>query len=287
MSVGKYHAEVEGDSWRAGDKPFVEGLVVNDRSDEARRRAYRPQDFPLLPNALSKVKDERSALDFVRKWGLLGYSELLLSTLRLFDESAEGDEDKERAVRAEVDQLAGGDPLPWFLAQAKSVRFATELVEALQIDRPGAVGLVLAIHQTEWRPAEFAGASGASLRFTLARGLEVRSREYTELDSPRMAMRIVEDLVASNTRTVRRILLPGSSGNRLRWTTNMSALSEIVWSHVGDWADHGLVKLCELETCRTPFLVTDGRQRFCPADEEGGKSRCAGLYQKRQQRRSG
>ncbi len=283
MSVRKSHVEVDRVSWRAGDEPFVKGLVINYEPDEVRRRAYRPQDVPNLPNALSKVVDERSACDFVRRYGLLGYCELLVPTL-LEDEwadfkaGAEVDESREAAIRGEVGRLAGGDPLPWFLAQARSVRFATELLEALQGDSAEEVGAVLARYQTEWRSAALVDTSNASLGFTLALGLEVRNEMYPDVDAPGLAMKIVADLVASNTRSLQTILFPSLPENRLRWLTSTRTLVETVWFHVGDWADHGLVRLCELDTCRTPFLVTDGRQRFCPADDGGAKSRCAGLF---------
>ena len=70
-----------------------------------------------------------------------------------------------------------------------------------------------------------------------------------------------------------------------------------IWWHVGRAAESderdNPVGLCALATCRTPFLVTDKRQRFCPAEyaytgKDGrarpGRSRRASLHQARLQR---
>jgi hypothetical protein len=55
-----------------------------------------------------------------------------------------------------------------------------------------------------------------------------------------------------------------------------TALLEVIWWHVGQWAlrvtKGGEVRLCEF--CDTPFLVEDGRQRFCPKTI-GEESLCA------------
>ena len=61
-----------------------------------------------LPNALAKVENSKSAINFIKKYGFLGYRMLSKEDLSL------------------------GEPLDWILAQARSVRFGLYLIVCLQ-----------------------------------------------------------------------------------------------------------------------------------------------------------
>ena len=125
---------------------------------------------------------------------------------------------------------------------------------------------------------------------------------YNYWGAREQAIQIVLELVRANTVGVRWVLAEEREGSgRLRTGLTAWALFNVVWWHIGNAAfagtqvtDRGeearLVRLCELPSCRAPFIVTDRRQRFCPAEYETvdaqghshpGKSRCAALYQKR------
>ena len=275
---------------------------------------YDPYARVEIANALAKVSDERSALRFARQFGLLGYDELLLS----LDARAASAEEQgrqadplldTRSVSHLLDELGGelGDPLPWLLAQARSVRFALDLIEAL----PGGSEAITAVGQRHSVPRlDQTGHISARL-VVLAFGL--RTEELDLMDDllrarrpaqdlpeeqlrPLLATLLIEELVNANTAGLQwRLYSPPAHGPySLKVGFGQQALFQVIWWHVGNAAVGGKrgtrVRLCELETCRAPFIVTDERQRFCPADyiykdksghKRPGRSRCAALYQKR------
>jgi len=281
---------------------------------------YDPYDHPESANALAKVTDERSALRFARRFGLLGYGETLLeieAELANRERRGIGSDpllDRQAVARLRAATEPGfGDPLTWLYAQARAVRLVLDLIAALP-KGPAALVRTGEGHGT-LRLDDEGHVSARSVE--LAYGLEsktldlekllLRARRPGELAEeklrPVLATVLIEELVNINTAGLRwRLYAPPAHGPyELSVGFGQRALFEVVWWHVGNAAVAGTpgarVRLCELETCRTPFIVTDERQHFCPADytytdkrtgkTRPGRSRCAALYQKRHGPRGG
>jgi len=271
--------------------------------------SYDPFQRISLPNALARVKDERSAVRFARAYGLLGYADFLnfqwqdltlVDRRRMFDDPLL-DEGQLKELLRSLDDY--GDPMPWLLAQARSVRLAMELIEAIGRKEFKAVRDVVLRHtlphvgsDQKSRP-QLLVAGGPSVKwFAPGRGLLHPDMEAMRA---RSAAYLIEELVNPNVASLRwQLFTPAYRGpNELEIELGFEhrALFEVVWWHVANAAfgrrPGTRVRLCELETCRAPFIVTDERQRFCPADytytdkrtgkTRPGRSRCAALYQKR------
>ena len=274
------------------------------------RISYDPYKRYDLPNALARVTDERSALRFARVYGLLGYADLLgwrwaeitsVDRRRLFDEPLLDEKRLAELVR----DLEGepGDPMPWLLAQARSVRLTLELIEALARQDIAGLRSVVMRHTLPHEVA--AGESRPQL--LVSGGLTVKwfdpgpglLQPYPGANRARPAAHLIEDLVNPNLAALRtELFTPAYRGEDdlvMELGPQHTALFEVIWWHVGNAAFGGRpgarVRLCELPSCRAPFIVTDDRQRFCPADytytdkrtgkTRPGRSRCAALYQKR------
>lgn len=83
---------------------------------------YDPFGETNLPNAFSKVRDEKSAKRFIERYGLLGYSNLKFgwsSSDTLWHEEEQD------------------EPLSWILGQAATVRFALDIIGLLGHGRSG------------------------------------------------------------------------------------------------------------------------------------------------------
>lgn len=268
-------------TWPRGGKPYVDKHgVLNAASADG---VYAPFDDADLPNAAAKIVDERSALRFARAYGLLGYSGLLGADMLEADQLGGG------PLWDRLTELDGGDPLEWVIAQSQCLRFALEIVAALQ-GEGDPLEEVLARHRSDSTGSEQFYPAVLRLRPVTCR----LDRDAAPED---VAASLLKEMTSSNTRGVKDALVvnrPTPSGFQRR--READALVEAIWWHVGQWAADGVVRLCDLRSCRTPFLVTDQRQRFCPGetiiDPKTGearpsRSRCAALHQKRRQRQKG
>jgi hypothetical protein len=275
----KWLAQSNADSpfgWRRSAEPFIneqgdlcESLTLGD--------IYWPTDYPNLPNVLSKVRDERTALRFAGKFGLLGYYGLAPSEER------------------------DGDPLRWVLLQAQTVRLVGELLEALTHEGPEASRNALArwsVGREEVVATRRGGAEPLEERVALDQFVVVEGASTVTIRLPNVArpryqaIELVETLVTANTAGVRFRLRQRGDG-RFGEDVQPSALIEAVWWHLGHWAVDGRVRLCENPKCRAPFRVMDERQRFCPGDEShdvahgrhhAARSMCAALDQQSKKR---
>jgi hypothetical protein len=63
------------------------------------------------------------------------------------------------------------------------------------------------------------------------------------------------------------------------------ALISVVYRHIFETMASGEVEDCS--ECHTPFIRTDGRQRFCPPVPPARESHCAMRFHKREQRKRG
>ena len=271
--------------WSRGAKPYVDKHGVLDEAvawDEL--LDYAPFEDPALPTHAAKVLDERSALRFVRGYGLFRHSGLLLSDVVDKNEIGGGPH------WDELVELDGGEPLDWVIAQSRSIRFALELVASLHGTGDPTATVLARYRLPESRPGK---QSYPTVLHLQEKAVELPN----DVPPEDAAATLLRMLTSRNTRGVRNALVADSSSpSGFHGRLVAAALVEVVWWHVQRWAADGVVRLCELDTCRTPFLVTDQRQRFCPGetlvDPVTGevrtvRSRCAALHQKRHQRQRG
>lgn len=264
---------------RRSEEPFIDENGDLEQSI-ALGGSYCPTDYPNLPNVFAKVRDERTALRFARKFGLLGYSGLTPSSETRF-----------------------GDPMRWVLLQAATVRFTGELVESLSQEGSEAAAGVLARWTlgraevtAEQRDGEATTQEQVAFdQFIVAKGAVADIRvETPNVHLPRFqATELVDELVTANTAGVR-WRLHGRGEGSFSEDVVPSSLIEAVWWHVGQWALSGRVRLCENPSCRAPFRVMDERQRYCPGDhsfiDDTGRHRsarsiCAAMHQQAETRK--
>ena len=297
-------------SWPRLLRPVIDerGLVQEAANDDERERQtdellYEPFTHRELPNALAKVFDERSALHFVHRHGLLGYTSLLEQAMWV-GKATLTDVKQARTLLDDLGDIVG-DPLEWMLAQARTVRFVMELLVALQNGDEGTVSNVLERRRSGRQVVPLGEGEFVRNEYLLARGPQVAGGFFSPRDSERSLYPNVEPIQEAR-QIVLDMLEANTTGLGWRWrphdTSGIAmghsarALIEVIWWHVGTAAVAGTGKefrLCALDTCRTPFIVTDDRQRFCPADyvytdkqghKRPGRSRCAALYAKRRDR---
>ena len=306
-------------SWgaRAASSPVIrDGLLVDDAlyREWSKQPVYDPFGRPGLPNALGKVKDERSALEFARRFGPLGYTGYQGAA----PEAGGGDEKGVKIVWR-WDLSGPGDPTEWVYAQARSVRLVLELLETLEDGRQLSLETVfrrhcpyrqllrdvaldapflsqrLSFQRVDPAPQDAAGGTPRAwyvVTLPVARGDSAGDRLYSAPSPRELAASVITDLVNENTQAMHQILKWDAGTSQFSLARGALSLVEVIWWHVATAAVDGQVKLCDL--CHAPFIVTDRRQRFCPAAYDyldprtmktrPGRSRCAALYQKRKER---
>lgn len=239
---------------------------------------YHPFDFPNLPNILAKVDNTDSAIDFVKKYGVLGY----------------------HAFFPELENKAGyglgyvyekGDPIDWLLAQARTVRFALHLINAInnkdeEDTKTFILNAMVQVQANMLRKEAPEGlkakahvfAEGSKIVFRVLIQQNIWEGKYRLL-----AIQIVNHLVNSNSEGVqRRLLLKGNTipETPYKFAQQLAARSliEAIWYMVGNAAllsqeKNGKgVRTCQ--ECGLPFIITDKRQRFCPGDAFSKGSLC-------------
>lgn len=241
---------------------------------------YAPFDFPNLPNRLASVETSNDVIRFVGRYGVLGY-QTFTEHQRLGDEWFEG------------------DPVNWFLLQARTIRFALQLIQATQENQPdekiktlifsNTVDVPLKMFRTN-APDNFKVpahhfAIGAEDVFRAPIQAQVWEGIHDSL-----AMQIVGYLVNENTKGVSRVIgFPAQApADRRQFAQQFRARSliEAIWYHVGDVAlkvQGRTTRLCK--ECGLPFVVTDNRQEFCPGDQWSTASACGNRYRARQKRK--
>jgi hypothetical protein len=270
-----------------------EGMVRGLPTEPEGLSPYDPFERVELPAALARICDEKSALRFARRYGPLGYAGLLAAAVE--EAYRAGDEEGRKRYSKLLWRhwREGTEPLNWVLAQARGVRLVLDLLEALEWDNDVHVESVVRTHRF-FSPDSFTESHAV---FLVAKGLGLGSSERLGIrigwpynwpwpKEPREGARqIILSLVNENTAHVRWQLARNEAGG-FSLAYESRALVEVAWWHVQAVAAGGHVRLCRLPTCRSPFIVTDDRQRFCPgefdpATGQAGRSRCASLYQKR------
>jgi len=216
-----------------------------------------PFTKPELPTEFAnKVIDIKSAIKFELRYAPLGYGRLLVEP------------------KPEWKQ---GDPLEWVLKQAKFVKLTLELIYALTYQdgnhalrqfRYLNIKMTDSIHPAVRGGGMLTYPGGAYNHETMI------PVPRSEAEALRGAPHIIETLVNANTENIRQKIVVHYK-DRLGSVLFYNALIEAIWSMVGDLAikaqqGHESGYFLKCEWCRTPFLATDKRQKFCPRPEWAG-----------------
>lgn len=261
---------------------------------------YEPSEYPNLPTTFMKVSAGKELERFLREFGPLGWWELL-----------DPEDQKRWPKSSNREYIIVREPVDWIIAQAQTVGFALELIEALQADDEDRLSRVLlrrrlsvstpetiSIGDPSPTPDSYAtyyvakaGGYGGRGGRLLKNGGEYLGGWYTTGfyslgQGPRSlrahASEIIVDLINANTAGVRETVRFDFASDAFGLQVTSRGLIEMIWLHVRNTALGGRLRRCD--DCGTPFVVTDQRQRFCPPDLPGGKSRCAARSLKRRQR---
>ena len=263
---------------------------------------YYPFDFSYLPNQLAKVIDENSAIKFVNSYGSLGYKEFF---------------GEKEFLKEELWPLKYGDncdPFDWFLLQAKTIRLALYLIEAIY-ENGGRDLKKLIKKDSITRNIE--DKTNNSTKEEIAHHVAIGCKEEfikspierAELDGAStneqyriLALELAAYIISINSMGVHRGIAyetDYTSYNRPvpkepltvapRFFAN--SLIEGIWHQVGDIllasqqrGGKG-VRICE--ECGMPFIYYDKRQIYCPKDEYSHGSLCGNRKRIRNFRRGG
>lgn len=220
-------------------------------------RTYYPLEHPELVSELAKTDptDETQILDFVHHYGKLG-----------------GSPEDDRTWQS-------SEPVVWIQRHIETVRLLLELAKcSTDNDEEAAARLC---GEEEWHAGTVAGVP----RFRLVS----RTDEYDvpsglTLNTPLGRVRYIAcAIINDNIREVSRKAFMLPNGEGIKSAFYFSALIDTIYWHILN-AIEGATEIGRCQWCHTPFIKTDGRQRFCPKRYGETESRCALAFRQRQYR---
>jgi hypothetical protein len=209
----------------------VQGEVITPTGKKAER--YDPIEEPDLLNALLDVAQGKlKPVQFADRFGLLGYNYLVPLENRCKD----------------------GDPLHWFVAQARTIYTLAELIRYVREAERG----------DRYLP-DYLREDISNGPFALG-GKVVATRFRTATRSPTIAANgIIRYLINANLGTTGRVLQ--SSDRGLRTIFTFQALVQVIYWQLADRIGKSSIHRC-IE-CGRIFSHSNVRARFCPP--QGGK----------------
>lgn len=224
---------------------------------------YTPASRADLPSALAKLKrgDEAAIIRFARIYGMLGFYELL-------------------PEKAKLDHVYG-DPLEWIWSHADTLRLCLELKEMLDGERDDLLmkrlsSLTILDMTNRAYPCpflRFAAGVGTSKTQLFPVSGESRTSEIRNL-----AAKILETIVNRNISGIFPVMTWVAKRQSFVQFFHCTALVEMAYWHIANVLRGGRVRRCERPGCGGSFIQTDGRQRFCPGEQDGKQeSPCAVL----------
>lgn len=275
------HRAAEGfsEAWRIAAGHTAKDNVL--RASGAYRARYLPAAFPAVATDLARLAegDERAALAFANKWGLLGYVDMATREPTI-----------SARERARAQAMGGGDPLPWVWAHARGIRVCLELLHYLQrADEAGLTAYLDSLggsFESDGSDLEESPEIGSETVFgdlqavveegfpkiTYARRTEITTGVFSAFwagasESPNRAAarEIIQAVLLPNL--PRQILPSSAEAHPLAEGAAMVALIEACYWHLARFV-RGERRLgrCEAADCRSFFPRTDERQRFCPPE---------------------
>jgi len=257
--------------WQRSGKAISEGGIIKEIY-AGKIDNYNPFDLPNLPNAFSKIHDESTAVIFVTKYGLLGYSWLV-----------------------DIGKRVGGDPLWWVLAHAESIRFVLNLIAALSKNDDDAILKTLntarvksdrSVLSEEIKPIEGKGILDASYKVAVGPyNAVIGNATFAPTEEGKLKVHanyLIVKIVNENIKDITWNFHYDDSVNKIKPYFRVRALITAIWKMTGDMAlisqetkGKG-IRICD--ECERPFLVTDKRQRFCPPDRFSKTSLCGSRH---------
>jgi hypothetical protein len=256
-------AELGGSSqlWEVSEAYSVENGVVVATGKRA-HRSYAPLAHRELPGRLAEVSGETEAIEFCRRWGLLGYARLYLRQSGV----------AQKRARAFLSNMGWGDPLEWMYAHARTVRMLLELIR--QRKDTSSAGLKSSIDSIVTEGSMF---SYAQLHET------DKSVGLFGLENPLdVAAHIVVSVINQNLVPIHRRYQAASSpapGTVVR-NDSYGTLLVAVYAHLADAMDgHAEYYQCGYRRCVRWWPreeeVRGPKRRYCPPDIPGAESRCS------------
>jgi len=273
-------------------KPTVAGW-------DSEKREYFPIATPGVVGEVARLKpgDEKAALAFARRWGLLGYSDMII-----------------KVSGGRVTHTPWGDPLLWIWAHANGIRAALGLHRLLRKDD------MAGIEDYLWRCRRSKDASRAHLQVDrllqqgkitglqpfigplfdvppptahhadpalicgsrhLIGGTRWHVRATDDLRS--VAFRMIQSIINPNLAGVyRQLSIPSLGDPRIEIMYGWDSLLSVVYWHLAEMVAGGRVQECQ--ECGMPFLQKHGRQRFCAPAPFYTESKCALKFRQRKHR---
>lgn len=253
-----------------GKREGPEGKYLSEVGNPHRARVYYPVYHPELPARLARVKDEATALAFVKEWGLLGLSRV--------DELWE---------RPEFPIDPEFDDLKRVYSHAATIGVVLKLLSLLREDEPEAAIRKYLVSLTDDSQVCIPYEIGPySNELDLA-------MEGIEKQPIREATWVVTSLINPNVRFLQPTLIQDrDQPGRVARLYTFQALLPVVYGHLMEAAEgrQGYYQ-CEYRNCEEwhPFVgVGRGpKRRYCPPLTKGSESRCSHLerYYRVQERR--
>jgi hypothetical protein len=224
---------------------------------------YAPFVHTELPGELAKLREANAeqVLGFAKTYGCLGFAEL--------------NDDPYNAIQYDDDgaESSPGDPVPWIRAHASGAHLCLMVTEAIREKLPA--------------PRLRERLDGFADVLVGIRGdvepVRINWDELPEGCTPElMARHLRREIVNSNLMEVDRYLGTDEDGQDRSYFRG-PCISVVYW-HIINAIDGGIVKRCEAQGCEGLFIQTDPRQRFCPKRWRQEESTCAARQRQRNHR---
>lgn len=212
-------------------------------------RKYYPFEQLELPNALAKIDpdNEEEILEFVHRYGILGGSQ------------------DDHGFRQEPESLE------WIQHQIKTMKLLLNLVKCSRDDdEETAVGLCKEIEGIE-KDTLVIRTDAYDVPSNLTKDAPLGWVRY-------YACAIINDNIKGVTRKA--AMLPNGKGVKSEFY--FSCMLDAIYWNVLNAFESADIGRCE--ECGTPFIKTDGRQRFCPKQYLEKESKCGMRYHQEQRR---
>jgi hypothetical protein len=241
----------------------------------ARAKLYDPSEALELPNRLMEVATGLTTpVEFVDEYGLLGYSNphyknslplpemgedyplgFLLATDPQFAKQL-----AESRAPAFI-ELAIGEPVYWFEAQARTVKLAHDLIVCAKLKDEQRLRVLI----EAFSHGIYAGPDGVSERdaFDWATG-------YAERNLMAAVHEAIISLINPNIQGLQRKLHVDSFG-QLKYSLSFTSLIQVIYWHLVGRLNSAKAPPRYCRLCGEPFFPADPRQRYCP--KPLGKSR--------------
>lgn len=247
----------------ASDYAIRDGYIIEIGD---KKEWYLPMGRPELPGEFAKLAtgSEEDVLQFVRRYGLLGYCQAFR-----FPEAISAD--KMRVY----DYNAPGDPLSWVFAHAKAVNLVMQLAKLL--NKPAGLKAFMGRLMVERNGRPYISYVLPKRGYHLPSQVEEKIYETEE----ETARRIIAKILNSNLEGIQREIVveyvPATEDEGkcvLGFTSSFSFnnLLDCIYWLVADAVTAGKIRACLY--CGKPFIAPNDKTKYCPPLQWETVSRC-------------